>query len=56
MHARIFKCMFLPTELEIGTKALQFDVCCEANDRNFNCGFIPKNVQIYINPSKKNTI
>ena len=25
--------MFLPVELERGTKTLQFDVCCEAIDR-----------------------
>ena len=30
--------MFLPAELERGTKALHFDVCCKAIDRNFNCG------------------
>ena len=30
--------MFLPAELERGTKVLQFDVCCEANEQNFDYG------------------
>ena len=30
--------MFLPVELQRGTKAVQFDVCREAIDQNFNCG------------------
>ena len=30
--------MFLPAELEGGTKVLQFDVCCEANEQNFDYG------------------
>ena len=32
------KFLFLPAELERGTKALQFDVCCQAIDQNFHCG------------------
>ena len=32
------KRMFLPAELERGTKALQFDMCCKATDQNFDCG------------------
>ena len=32
------KCTFIPAELARGTKALQFDVCCEAVDQNFDCG------------------
>ena len=34
-------CRFCITQtqvLERGTKVLQFDVCCEAIDQNFNCG------------------
>lgn len=31
-----FKWIFLSVELERGTKVLQFDVCCEAIDQNFN--------------------
>ena len=30
--------MFLPAEFERETKALQFDVCCQAIDQNFRCG------------------
>ena len=50
--------MFLPVELERGTKALQFDVCCEAIVQNFNCGC--GNLQGYTNlhllacPNQKN--
>ena len=29
---------FLTAELERGTKALQFDVCCKAIGQNFDCG------------------
>ena len=32
------KSTFLPTELERGTKALRFDVCCKAISQNFDCG------------------
>ena len=32
------KCTFLPAELERGTKALRFDVCCKAIDQNFDRG------------------
>ena len=32
------KCTFLPTELERGTKVVQFDGCCKAIDQNFDCG------------------
>ena len=32
------ECTFIPAELERGTKALQFDVRCEAIDQNFDCG------------------
>ena len=51
--------MFLPAKLERGTKALQFDVCCEAIDQNFDCGYTLKegnyaNFQLLANPSKKN--
>ena len=38
IQARIMKWMFLPAELERGTKALQFDVCCKTIDQNFGCG------------------
>ena len=48
--------MFLPEELEIGTKALQFEVCCEAIDQNFDCGCILKkwyaNLHLQANPRK----
>ena len=30
----------LTSRLERGTKALQFDVCCEAIDQNFDCGCV----------------
>ena len=33
-----FKWTFLPAELELATKALQFYVCCKAIDQNFDCG------------------
>ena len=36
--SEFLKCTFLPAELERGTKALQFDVCCKAIDQNFDCG------------------
>ena len=32
------KCTVLPAELERGTKALKFDVCCKAIDQNFDRG------------------
>ena len=35
---KFLKWMFLPSELERGTKALQFDVCCKAIDQKFDCG------------------
>ena len=34
----VLKCMVLPAELERGTKALKFDVCCKAIDQNFDRG------------------
>ena len=30
-----------------GTKVLQFDVCCEAVDQNFDCGYIKVVMQIH---------
>ena len=36
--------MFLPVELQRGTKTLQFDVCCEAIHLNFDCGCVLKKV------------
>ena len=38
MQARILKCMFLPAELERGTKARQFHECCKSIDQYFDCG------------------
>ena len=39
---------------------LQFDVCCEAIDQNFDCGCVLKkgyaNLQLLANPNKKITI
>ena len=32
------KCTVLPAELERGTKALQFDVCCKVIGQNFGWG------------------
>ena len=52
--------MFLPVELERGTKTLQFDVCCEAIHQNFDCGCVLKkgytNLQLSVNPNKQITI
>ena len=36
--------MFLPEEVERGTEVLQFDVCCEAIDQNFDSGCILKKI------------
>ena len=38
IQARIFETHVLTAELERGTKALQFDVCCKAIGQNFDCG------------------
>ena len=53
--------MFLPVELERGTKTVQFDVCCGAIDQNFDCGgcVLKKgyaNLQLLANPNKQITI
>ena len=32
----------MEVELERETKVLQFDVCCEAIDQNFDCGYALK--------------
>ena len=41
-NSEFFKWTFLPLELERGTKTLQFDVCCEAINQNFDCGCVLK--------------
>ena len=42
---------------ERGTKVLQFDVCCEATDQNFDCGCILKkgyaNLYLLASPNQK---
>ena len=38
--------MFLPAELERGTKVLQFNVCCEGVDQNFDCGCILEDLEL----------
>ena len=35
---KISNALFLPAELERGTKVLKFDVCCKTIDQNSDCG------------------